>query len=617
MTGALLWLAACGDGGGKDHPADGAPGAHSATPPTGTVTWDDVGPILAEACAPCHVAAVAPSGDLALDGPDDVVGVVDPETGLPYVAPFDPDGSYLWLKLVDRQAEVQGGGGARMPASPLPDAALATIRAWIEGGALSGTETGTTDPFCAPVAPACTEGCPAGPAGLAHAEWHARLTSSPTLRWDPVPGAVRYEVAAGHAAGSDDAACWTDVGAATSHAFGALWGVVDGDVIVPSVRAFHADGTVSAAVSSAGWTVDITPPDVPTDVVDERAPVDGRVTWSHPRTDVGAGFVGFEVALGTGPFLADAVPWTAVGADPEVVLGGAVPVDGLAQGEWAWVSVRAVDAAGNASQPGTSRGFVTCPPHYAFVPADDVLGTAPFCVARYEMRVQGLSDGAVGWDAAYVAESRPDGTPWSGVDKSEARVACDALGFDYQLVSNAQWQAIARSVERTPANWSGGAVGVGTIPQGHCDEDPLAPLSSDAGPCGGTNDPGCEDPASPDWWQRRTHVLQNGDVVWDLAGNLSEQVDGSPGAPAGLWLSFDDPPFTTDPGWEDARLDFAPAGPYTEAQGTGRLYGGTGNLTRGGSYDPQYAADPGVFGGHHNTWWVGPTEGFRCVFVPM
>jgi hypothetical protein len=624
----LLGLAACGGSGedrGRDADGDTDADADADTDAdtdtdtdTDGILWSDVAPILAEACAPCHVDAIRPSGGLSVDRAEDLVGVIDPETALAYVEPGDVERSYLWLKLTDRQDEVPGGGGAAMPSTPLPADALAQIRRWIEEGAR--TEPGgttPTDPFCEPVALPCTTGCPAGPRSVDHPAWHARLTTSPELSWPPVPGAVRYEVAVGFEPGADDVACWTDAGAETTHTFAALWGVVDGDRVVPSVRAFHADGSVSAAVSSAGWTVDIQPPEPPADVNDDRAPVDGRVSWSHPLTDVGAGFHGFEVALGTAPYSDDSVPWTPVGTELEEVLGGVVPVDGLAPAAWAWVSVRAVDAAGNASQPGTSPGFVTCPDHYAFVPGDDTLGTTPFCVARYEMRVQGLADGDVGFSASYVAESRPDGTPWSGVDKSEARVACDALGFSYQLISNAQWQTVARSIERNPANWSGGAVGVGVIPQGHCDEDPREPLSSDGGPCGGTNDPQCEDPTSADWWQRRTHELDNGDVVWDLAGNLSEQVDGSPGAPSGLWLSFDDAPFTSDPGWEDARLDFAPEGPYTEAQGTGRLYGGTGNLTRGGSYDPQYATDPGVFGGHHNTWWVGSTEGFRCVYVPM
>jgi hypothetical protein len=633
----VLALWACGGPQDDDRPADADADADTDTDtdsdtdvdtdPDGLVVWDDVAPVFAARCAPCHVDAVRPSGGFSADHAQDLVGVVDPDSGLPYVAAGDPDGSYVWLKLTDAQGTVPGGGGARMPAEPLPAGELALVEAWILDGALSEAPTTPTDddPLCDEALPECTGGCPAGPGSVDDAEWHARLTSSPEITWGAAPGAVRYEVSAGRAPGAPDVACWTDVGGARSHTFGALWGVVDGDVVFANVRAVHADGSVSAAVSSDGWTVDIAPPEVPAGVVDDRAPVDGLVTWTHPATDVGSGFVGYEIALGTAPFSDDALGWTAVGAAPEVVLGEDVPADGVPVGEWAWVSVRAVDVAGNASQPATSRGYVRCPDHFAFVPADDALGSTPFCVARYEMRVQGLADGNVGWSAGYVAESRPDGTPWAGVGKDQARVACDGLGFEYQLVSNTQWQALARSVEHTAANWSGGAVGAGAVPRGHSDEAPLAALSSDAGPCGGTGNAACEDPGSADWSQRRTHVLANGDVVWDLAGNLQEQVDGSTGGPDTLWTSFDSAPFTTDPGFEALREDFAPEGPYTHVHGMGRMYGGTGNLTRGGSFDPASRGsggslgpeDVGIYGANHNSWNTTAADGFRCVFVPM
>lgn len=606
-----LLLLACHGEGDEAAPTD-------ADTATLGATWADVAPIVRSRCAPCHVDNPSPSGGFAFDGPEDVVGVPDPQTGLAYVEPLDPDRSYVWLKLTDRQGEV-GGDGARMPGpAGLPAEEQATVEAWILAGAPLGSTTSTTA-GCDPVADACVTGCPAGPGSVTHAAWHDRLTTSPEIAWEAVAGAVRYEVALGSAAGEDDVACWTDVGAATDHTFRAIL-AVDGQVVFPSVRAFQGDGTVSAAVSSAGWTVDILPPDVPTALDDARASVDGTVTWEHPRTDVGSGFAGFEAAVGTSPYGEDAVPWTAVGGELGTVL-----TEPLAEGAWYWVSVRATDVAGNHGQPATSAGFVTCPPEYAFVPGDEQLGSTPFCLARYEMRVVGLSDGDVGFDPAYVAESRATGTPWAGVDKSQARVACDALGFDYQLVTNLQWQAVARSIERDPANWSGGAVGAGSIPRGHCDEDPLAALASSGGPCVGTNNPACTDPSSADWAQKRTHELANGEVIWDLAGNLREQVDGSPGGPSGLWMSYDDPAFTTDPGWEDQRLAFAPAGPYAEDQGTGRLYGGQGNLTRGGSFDPdgqgsggsRHDLDVGVFAAHNNTWSTGSTEGFRCVFVPM
>jgi hypothetical protein len=56
----------------------------------------------------------------------------------PQVTPGSVEASYLWHKVngTHRSPEV-GGTGSRMPLSgaPLSEAQLATLRAWIEGGA--------------------------------------------------------------------------------------------------------------------------------------------------------------------------------------------------------------------------------------------------------------------------------------------------------------------------------------------------------------------------------------------------------------------------------------------------------------------------------------------------
>lgn len=586
------------------------------------VTFAEVGPIFERSCSPCHYGAATATADLRLEHPDQFVGVPHAATGLELVQPGSDVDSYLWLKLVDGHLGVPGGSGGVMPPSgSLAEGELDTVRAWILGGAEGeGEPPPEVDP-CADAHPGCASGCTAGPATVTHAAWHNRLTESPELTWDAVPGASGYEVSIGSAPGADDALCWTDVGATTTHTLRALWALQAEQTAYANVRAIVGDER-SAVTSSAGWTVDIAPPDPPTGVDDDRASVDGYVAWDHDRTDVGAGFTGFEVAVGTSPNSDDAVPWTDVGTGLDTTLSELASVP---EGSWYWLSVRAGDAAGNRSQPATSVGFITCPPEHAFVPSDDALGTTPFCLAAYEMRIAGNDDGSTPYDPTLLPDSRPTGTPWASIDKGQARVACDSLGFSYQLVANHQWQAAARSIERTASNWSGGDVGVGAVPQGHSDESPLQALASDGGPCVGTGNPDCTDPASPDFSQRRTHELHNGEVVWDLAGNLTEQVDGSTGGPDGLWMSFDAAAFTVDPGFEGYRDAFAPAGPFTEAHGLGRMYGGTGNLTRGGSFDAASAGsagsagwlDTGVFQAHRNTWNTTATVGFRCVFVPM
>lgn len=474
--------------------------------------------------------------------------------------------------------------------------------------------------ICDPVAPLCASGCAAGPSALEHGPWSNWLTSSPPLSWPAASGAVTYEVSVGSAPGLDDIACWTDVGDVTETTMKALWGVKDGETYFPAVRAIDGSGKASEAVTSDGWVVDILPPDVPTDVDDGSASVTGDVSWSHPGTDALSGFDGYEIAVGTAPGLGDAIPWTLIGNDPWTTL-----TDSLASEAWYWLSVRATDVAGNASQPATSEGFIACPDGFAFVPSNEEVGATPFCIARYEMRILGDDNGNQAFDANFVADSRGTGTPWVNLDKGAARVACDSLDFAYQLISNAQWQAIARSIENEPSNWSGGAVGSGSVPRGHTDESPFALLEGDSDPCEGTGNPNCADPGSGDWDQKRTHVLGNGEIIWDFAGNAWEQVDGSTGAPDGLWMEYTDSPFTSDPGWEDFREDFAPLGDYDGSHGMGGIYGGDGNLIRGGSYDhpspgsggAQGLEDMGIYSGHHNAWNVEATHGFRCAYTPM
>ncbi|NCG20274.1 MAG: hypothetical protein GWP91_14795 [Rhodobacterales bacterium] len=473
--------------------------------------------------------------------------------------------------------------------------------------------------FCDAVAPQCTGDCAIAPASLDHEPWSNWLTSSPALSWPPAAGAIRYEVSVGSGPGIDNISCWQDVGDATEYTLQALWGVADGETYYPNVRSIDAAGVASEAVSSEGWVVDILPPDVPTDLDDSAAPVSGEVSWSHPGTDTLSGFAGYEVAVGTAPGLDDAMPWTDIGADSWAT------VDSVASESWYWLSVRAVDVAGNRSQPATSEGFIACPTGFAFVPSNEGVGATPFCIARYEMRIAGNDNGDQVWSAALQAESRGIGTPWVNLEKSQARIACDALGFSYQLVTNAQWQATARSIENEPSNWSGGAVGAGYVSRGHSDASPFAALEGDSDPCEGTNNPECEDPSHPDWAQKRTHLLGNGETVWDFAGNAWEQVDGSTGAPDYLWMEYTDGAFTLEPGWEVYRASFAPEGPYDGSHGMGGLYGGVGNLIRGGSYDfpspgsagAQGMEDMGIYAGHHNAWFVASTHGFRCAYTPM
>jgi formylglycine-generating enzyme required for sulfatase activity len=129
----------------------------------------------------------------------------------------------------------------------------------------------------------------------------------------------------------------------------------------------------------------------------------------------------------------------------------------------------------------------------------------------------------------------------------------------YQLITNAQWQTMAANITATAGNWSGGSVGNGRLARGHTDNaitDPnqglatglswsgsnaLAAASTDLStsnwPWASTPNASAEFAAgyrgtgnnsgqamNSGFEQRRTQYLSNGEVIWDVAGNVWEWV---------------------------------------------------------------------------------------------
>ena len=167
----------------------------------------------------------------------------------------------------------------------------------------------------------------------------------------------------------------------------------------------------------------------------------------------------------------------------------------------------------------TSYQLIGCPDGlYAHVEGNPDLGTDAFCVMVTEAR-QGEGNIPV---AQYA------GTPWTSVNAINAKAACKSIpveGGTCDLISNPQWMTLARDIEATDANWSGGEVGVGVLNRGHSDDDPANALSITypADPWDGTGQ------TSTTWHQKRTHILSNGEEIWDLAGNVREWADWETG----------------------------------------------------------------------------------------
>jgi hypothetical protein len=173
-----------------------------------------------------------------------------------------------------------------------------------------------------------------------------------------------------------------------------------------------------------------------------------------------------------------------------------------------------------------------CPAGYVSVPPLSPYTSSAFCVGKY------IASGSLGSPGVSVAGA----IPWISITRNNAIAACLANNrngaSNYDLISNAEWQAVARNIEGVPGNWSEGRVGSpGGLNRGPSDrvgDSALIPSTNDTEACSGTTVVATE--CSDSIWhrQRRTFTLNNGDptnhIVWDVAGNVAQWVkdDGEP-----------------------------------------------------------------------------------------
>ena len=280
--------------------------------------------------------------------------------------------------------------------------------------------------------------------------------------------------------------------------------------------------------------------------------------------------------------------------------------------------------ASACSSASASYQIVACVNEYYLpIEGNAELGTDAFCVMQTEAK--GKDDVNGPWPC-YCEH------PWRNITPDDAKAACrnkhNITNGSCDLLSNRQWMAIARDIEATAANWSGGEVGVGKINRGYSDKHgSWIPLRID--------DP--EDHwfgvNSSDWSQKRTHVLSNGSIIWDFAGNAYEWVDWETG---GETLTLG--PNTCSPEQVDLYTvdcadldpnDYLPGNPanidpanYTMANyGIGGFYGtteearvsgGGGAAMRGGYY--KTGENAGIFRLYlgYSRDYTGDDVSFRC-----
>lgn len=279
----------------------------------------------------------------------------------------------------------------------------------------------------------------------------------------------------------------------------------------------------------------------------------------------------------------------------------------------------------NLAQPSS------CPTGFIPVPGSATYNTSGFCVMKYEAKADSNGDG-IGdatqttgyntWPAnTYpISSSRKlvssaAGYPVANISQTTAITAAANYTADQSgntianthLITEAEWMTIAQNVLSVASNWSGGAVGSGYIYSGHNDNSPATALEASTDDSNGYANTGNTSSSGAN--QKRTLTLINGEVIWDMAGNVYEWTSGQ--------ITGNQPGLTTDSAltwrqWNKTKLllnnfptlstpismasgSLANINSWTTSNGIGALYSnynetGLRGFLRGGSWYDGFSA---------------------------
>jgi len=296
-------------------------------------------------------------------------------------------------------------------------------------------------------------------------------------------------------------------------------------------------------------------------------------------------------------------------------------------------------AMGSTTSPCSSEFVtyeVTCPSGYIPVPANAAVGVSDiFCVMKYEAKN----------DGADLPISQAQDTPWVSIDQVDSYAKCLELNSEgdttdkendtnedgtYALISNPEWIAIGRNLDSVDENWTSGIVGQGCLKRGNV---------GGINPCSGVNSG--YDNGGVDFGTARNDngtaqlILDNGEVLWDLSGNVWEWVDWNLEAPLSTdmlnaEMAADSSNLAS--GWREyTDLDFFPThSPNTSVLSSDSLYDTSfgvgmyfyqgddngGAALRGGNININAYAGIYALALSNPSSTVSNVIGFRCVFRP-
>ena len=216
-----------------------------------------------------------------------------------------------------------------------------------------------------------------------------------------------------------------------------------------------------------------------------------------------------------------------------------------------------------------------------------------------------------------VATSQAAGTPWVSISQTNAMTTSSAACDDCHLISEAEYLTIAHNVLSVASNWSGGTVGSGYVYSGHNDNSAgaLAASSNDSDGYSGT---GNTSPSN----QRRTLTLTNGEVIWDMAGNVydwtaGQTSGGQPGASGYTWRQWNAIAGTGSlPSNPHPSYGTPAASNWTNGNGIGLIYSsstepGLRGFLRGGNWDTGSIAGVLTLLLNTSPSYAGSNVGFR------
>ncbi len=222
---------------------------------------------------------------------------------------------------------------------------------------------------------------------------------------------------------------------------------------------------------------------------------------------------------------------------------------------------------------------LNCPAGFIVVPGNSHYGTSDFCVMKYEAR-----------NVGGVPTSQAAGLPWASISQTNAitvaQTACDGC----RLISEAQWMTLATNLISVPSNWTGGAMGSGVMYQGHTDNSPTGAVVASSDDNDGYAETGNVAPSN----QRRTLTLTNGEVIWDVSGNVWEWTSdtitgGQPGLAGETTYNYKN--YTDAIQWNGFPSTSRPTGTlYPRSKGVGGIHSNPTDTTlrtfaRGGAYN--------------------------------